>query len=312
MTILTKTLHTADRSALSPRAGTAFLQTVTTLFKLRIVALLLFAGMGGAFLAARGFPGFGALILMTLTGGSAAAGASALNEYLERNTDAAMRRTRTRPLVDGAIAHPGWVVPVALALIFLPSLAVLPFNPALTFWSLAGAVIYAGVYTIWLKPRSILNIVVGGLAGTCAVLSGGAAAAPSTNAQGWLQPGVIVLGLLVFLWTPAHFWSLAMMYREDYARVGVPMLPVRTSMRRSAWWVTLHVAATGFAAFAIGFATAAGWLYWLPVALLTGVLLWRSARLIAEPTPPRAQSLFLLLNAYLALVLLLLCLGGVL
>ncbi len=306
MTILTKTLHTANHSALSPRAGAAFLQTVMTLFKLRIVALLLFAGMGGAFLAARGFPGFGALTLMTLTGGLAAAGASALNEYLERHTDAAMRRTRKRPLVDGEIAHPGWVVPVALALVFLPSLAVLPSNPALTFWSLAGAVIYAGVYTLWLKPRSILNIVIGGAAGTCAVFSGGAAAGD------WNQAGVLVLGLLVFLWTPAHFWSLAMMYREDYARVGVPMLPVRTSMRRSAWWVTLHAAATGFAAFAIGIATAAGWLYWLPVALLTGALLWRSARLIAEPTPPRARSLFLLLNAYLAVVLFLICIEGVL
>jgi protoheme IX farnesyltransferase len=306
MTTLIKTLPNSKRAAPNPRARAAFLQTAMTLFKLRIVALLLFAGVGGAFLAARGFPGFAPLILMTLTGGAAAAGASALNEYLERATDAVMRRTRKRPLVMGALAHPGWVVPVALALIFLPALVILPVNPALTFWSLAGAAIYAGVYTIWLKPRSILNIVIGGLAGTCAVLSGGAAAGS------WSQSGVLILGALVFLWTPAHFWSLAMIYREDYARVGVPMLPARTSMRRSALWVTLHAAATGFAACAIGVATAAGWLYWLPVTLLTGALLWRCAWLIVEPTPPRARSLFLLLNIYLALVLVLICLASVL
>ncbi len=302
----TKTWVVGAGTVPTRRAQPSFLQTVTMLFKLRIVALLLFAGAGGAFLSAHGFPGFGPLVLMTLVGGGAAAGASALNEYFERNSDAAMRRTRQRPLVAGAIAHPGWIVPLALALILLPSLTILPANPALAFWSLAGAAIYAGLYTLWLKPRSILNIVIGGLAGTCAVFGGAA----SVSAQGWIEPSVIVLGLLVFVWTPAHFWSLAMMYREDYARVGVPMLPVRTSMPRSAQWVALHAGVTGFAAFGIGISTGAGWLYWLPVAALTGVLLWRSAQLMAHATPPRARALFLLLNSYLAVVLLLICLGG--
>ncbi|MBI4674934.1 MAG: protoheme IX farnesyltransferase [Chloroflexi bacterium] len=284
----------------------ACLNTFVALFKLRIVALLLFAGTAGAFLAARGFPGWQPLVLMTLTGGLAAMGASALNEYVERASDAQMRRTRKRPLINGAITRANWVPFVALAMIVAPALAVLPFNPALAFFSFAGALIYGGIYTLWLKPRTVLNIVIGGLAGTCAVLSGGAAAGH------WSEPGVVVLGLLVFLWTPAHFWSLAMMYREDYARVNVPMLPVRTSMRRSALWVTLHAAATGFAAFAIGIVIAASWLYGLPIVLLTGALLWRCARLIAEPTSARARSLFLTSNAYLALVLLLICLEGVL
>ena len=304
MTTSIETSPAAERFALGVRANATFFQTVTMLFKLRIVALLLFAGMGGAFLAARGWPGLAPLVLMTLTGGSAAAGASALNQYLERDTDAAMRRTRRRPLVVGAIIHPSWVLSIGLALVFLPPLVVLPFHPALAFWSLAGAVMYVGVYTIWLKPRSILNIVIGGLAGTCAVFSGGAAVG------NWNQPAVIVLGLLVFLWTPAHFWSLAMMYREDYARVGMPMLPVRTSMRRSALWVTLHAAATGFAACAIGVAAAVGWPYWLPVVLLTSGMLWRCARLTAEPTPARARSLFLWLNVYLTAVILLICVAG--
>lgn len=293
-------------------AGVAFLGTLTVLFKLRIVALLLFAGAGGAFLAADGWPGVGPLIAMTLTGGLAAAGASALNQYLERVKDAAMRRTRGRPLVTGAIAHSRWVPMVSLALIFLPSLAVLPFNPPLTVFSLAGAAIYVGVYTLWLKPRSVTNIVIGGLAGTCAVLGGGAAAGPSTGAQGWADPGVIVLGLLVFLWTPLHFWSLAMMCREDYARAGVPMLPARASLRHSALWVTLHAVAAGFATLALGAEALLGWLYLLPAALATAHLLWRCARLAAFPTTDRARSLFLTSNVYLAIVLLMICIDTIL
>lgn len=251
----------------------ARLRSLAVLFKVRIVGLLLAAGAGGAFLAAGGWPGVRPLALMTLTGGLAAMGASALNQHLEQREDAAMRRTRRRPLVTGAFARPGWVPVAGLALIFAPSLTVLPFNPALAFFSIGGAVIYAGVYTLWLKPRTVTNIVIGGAAGTCAVLSGGAAVGPAAGApglalsrvlstveglskglalsrvlsaveglangfglshvlstveglaNGWAEPGVIVLGLLVFLWTPMHFWSLALLYREDYARAGVPMLP---------------------------------------------------------------------------------------
>jgi heme o synthase len=281
-------------------------ETLAALFKVRIVALLLFAGTGGAFLAAGGWPGFGPLIAMTLTGGLAAMGASALNQYLEQAKDAAMHRTRRRPLVNGSITRPGWVPVVALAMIVVPSLAALPFNPALSFWSVAGAITYVGVYTVWLKPRSVLNIVIGGFAGTCAVLSGSAAAGH------WAQPGAIVLGLLVFLWTPAHFWSLAIMCREDYARVNVPMLPVRTSVRESAAWVTLHAVAVGVAALALGADVSRGWLYLIPVALATGDLLVRCVRLMLEPTSPRARSLFLASNTYLAIVLLMICLTAIL
>jgi len=280
----------------------AYLHAFIALFKLRIVALLLFAGMGGAFLAADGWPGGAPLALMTLTGGLAAMGASALNEYLERDTDARMRRTRQRPLVNGAIRRSDWVPVVALGLIGLPSLAVLPFNPALTFFSLGGAFIYVGIYTLWLKPRTVWNIVIGGLAGTCAVLSGGAAAG------NWLSPGVIGLGLLVFLWTPTHFWSLALMYRDDYARVGVPMLPVRRSPRQSALWVTLHAVATGCATLGLGIVAPLGWLYWLPGAGITGLLLWRCLRLVVDPAPERARSLFLTSNTFLATLLVLICL----
>ena len=311
---MTTSIETRPAEILAPRPtpaanAAALIGMLAVLFKVRIVALLLLAGTGGAFLAAGGWPGFGPLALMTLTGGVAAMGASALNQYLEQSEDAAMLRTRRRPLVTGAISRPAWIPAVALAMIFLPSLAVLPLNPALTVFSIGGAMIYAGVYTVWLKPRTVLNIVVGGLAGTCAVLCGGAAV--DSAAQGWAHPGVITLGLLVFLWTPTHFWSLAIMCREDYARVGVPMLPARVSLRQSAFWVTVHALATGFAALALGAAPGLGWLYLLPVTLLTADLVRRCALLMREPTPARARSLFLASNTYLAFVLLMICLDTI-
>jgi protoheme IX farnesyltransferase len=302
---MTTSLETPARHAPAPSLR-ELLSTAMVLFKVRIVLLLLFAGAGGAFIAAGGWPGFTPLLMLTLTGGLAAMGASALNQYYEQDSDAAMKRTRRRPLVSGEVAHPRWIPAAALALILIPSLTMYPFNPPLAVWSLAGAVIYAGVYTVWLKPRTVLNIVLGGLAGTCAVLCGGAAVGQ------WAHPGVVTLGLLVFLWTPMHFWSLAIMYRDDYARVNIPMLPVRTSLRSSAGWVTLHAVGTGLAALALGALPTLGLLYTVPVALLTLDLLRRCVRLIQEPTSARARSLFLASNWYLIGVLLMICVAAVL
>ena len=304
---MTTSLETASTPAVTTYSTrlAALFHAAMVLFKIRIVGLLLFAGAGGAFIVAGGWPGWGPLLWMTLTGGLAAMGASAINEYLERATDATMRRTKRRPLVTGAIDRPKWILPVALAMIFVPSLTALPFNPALSVFSISGALIYAGVYTVWLKPRTVLNIVIGGLAGTCAVLCGGAAAGQ------WAHPGVITLGLLVFLWTPTHFWSLAIMCREDYAKVKVPMLPAVASLRDSAFWVLAHGIATGFAALALGVVPGLGWLYLVPVALLTLDLWRRCAQLIADPTTARARAHFLASNTYLAAILLMICIDMV-
>ncbi len=282
------------------------LQLLVVLFKLRIVVLLLLAAVGGAFLGAQGWPGIRSLLLLLVTGGMAASGASALNQYLERESDKKMGRTRKRPLPAGLIQFPSWVLAVGVALVLLPVLATLPFNPALAFFLLLGAVIYVAVYTIWLKPRSVLNIVIGGAAGSAAVLSGGAVVG------GWQNPGVLMLALLLFVWTPTHFWSLAMLYRDEYRRADMPMLPARTSMRQSAFWVLLHTAVTGLAAIALTAVSQLGWLYLLPVVGLTAVWLWRNVRLLLQPTPTRARSLFMLSNIYLMVILLLVCLTTVL
>jgi protoheme IX farnesyltransferase len=291
----------------SARSQGTLLQTLMVLFKIRIVFLLLFTAVAGAFLAAGGWPGAGTLTLLLITGGLAASGASALNEYLEQDRDALMLRTRQRrPLVNGAIERPGWVPYVAILMILVPSLMVLPFNPALTFFLLLGAIIYVGVYTLWLKPRSLLNIVIGGLAGSAAVLSGSAAAGA------WNDPGALVLALLVFLWTPTHFWSLAIVYRDDYERGGVPMLPTQTTSRWAALWVLVHALPTVFAALMLVGHPALGWLYFLPVALASLDLIARNLRLLSRPSAKRAFSLFKISNLYLGLVLLLICVNSVL
>ena len=173
-----------------------------SLFKLRVVSLLLFAAIGGAFLGAGGIPSWAALITLIATGTLAAGGASAINQYLERESDSHARRTRLRPLASGDIEHPWIVLAIAISMILVAVAAVFPSNPTMSFYLALGALIYVGVYTIWLKPRSVLNIVIGGAAGSCAVMTGGAAVGAAND------PGVIALAMLVFLWTPAHFWAL--------------------------------------------------------------------------------------------------------
>jgi protoheme IX farnesyltransferase len=275
------------------------------LFKVRVVMLLLFAAVGGAFLAAGGWPGAGNLGVLLLIGGPAAAGASAINQYLERELDARMERTWQRPLVAESIARPRWVPIAGTLMILVPSLLVLPSNPALSLFVLLGAAIYLGVYTIWLKPRTLLNIVVGGAGGSAAVLSGSAAAGT------WNEPGAIVLALLVFLWTPTHFWSLSIAYRDDYARGGFPMLPVQTTLGAASRWVLLHTGAAGLAALALATHPALGWLYLFPVGLAFMGLLVLNTRLMAQPCRTRALALFHASNLFLASVLLMICIDTV-
>jgi protoheme IX farnesyltransferase len=282
------------------------MDTFVVLFKLRVVFLLLVAATAGSFLAAEGWPGMNILLLTWITGGMAAAGASALNQYWERVSDASMIRTSDRPLVTGEIPNPRWVPFAGLLLILIPSLAVFSFNPALTFWLLAGAFIYVVIYTIWLKPRTLLNVVIGGLAGSAAVLSGSAAAGS------WNAPGAIVLALILFLWSPFHFWSLALLYRNDYAKADFPMLPARTSPRGAAAWIMIHTIPTGLAGLAMAALPFLGWSYLIPVLLITIDLFWRSIQLLQDPSPRNARKVFISSNIYLLVLLLAICIGSVL
>ncbi len=288
-----------------PAAKPSVFSTLMVLFKARVVSLLLFAAVGGAFVGAGSWPGLDVLGLTLITGWLAASGASALNQYWERKSDATMTRTRHRPLVNGDIANPRWVPWAATGMIVLSILVALPFSLALAFWLAAGAFIYVVIYTIWLKPRTTLNIVIGGAAGSAAVLAGAAAAGD------WTAPAALVMALLVFLWTPSHFWSLAIVYRNDYARSDTPMLPVKTSPKMAAFWVFVHTAATALAALMLAFDPALGLIYIIPVGLATIDMMVRNVRLLRVPSGKNARSLFIASNMYLTVVLVMACIDVV-
>ncbi len=280
-------------------------KTLSVLFKWRVVSLLLFSSVGGAFLAAEGWPGWANTGLVLLTGGLAASGSGALNQWWEKDKDTLMERTKLRPLANDTLSWAKWVPLVASLMIILPVALVYPFNAPLAFFLLLGAVIYVGIYTIWLKPRTLTNIVIGGAAGSAAVLSGSAAVG------NWADPGAIVLALLIFLWTPAHFWSLAIMYREDYMRGDVPMLPTKTTPRAAGWWVMLHTIATAIAALMLWGHPNLGWIYLVPVAIATVDLVRRNINLINDPVREKALALFLSSNIYLAIIVLAACIDVV-
>ncbi len=292
------------RSSVAPErrsAGSQTLKSVAVLIKLRVIWLLLFSAVGGAFLAAEGWPGARAMPWLTICGSLVSAGASILNQYLERSSDALMVRTRQRPLVTGVFSGGPWVPIVGSLLIAAPVAAAAFAIPALAVMMLVGAFVYIVVYTLWLKPRTPLNIVIGGAAGSAAVLSGSAAAGQ------WNAPGAVVLALIVFLWTPTHFWSLAIMYRDDYRQSNIPMLPARAAPRVAAGWVMLHIGATALGALLLATLPRYGWLYTVPIGAATGVLLWQGVWLIIQPGPQRARAVFKTSNLYLASVLLLTC-----
>ncbi len=273
------------------------LSALIQLFKLRSVGLLVLASLGGALLASGGRLAIQHLILLVVTGTLSSAGASAINQYLEREQDTRMRRTRGRLLTTQSSAHAHIVLGLSTGMIVLAFGIALAVNPWLALFVALGALIYVGVYTMWLKPRTILNIVIGGAAGSCTVLSGSAAAGD------WSHPTAVALALLVFVWTPVHFWSLAQAHRDDYASAGIPMLPIVTNARATARWIVLHAAATAIAALLLSVDPKLGWLYLAPVGIATLWLAQHSARLMRQPQA-HAIHLFKCSNIYLGLVLL--------
>ncbi len=274
------------------------LRSIVVLFKLRVVILLVLSSLGGALLASDGTISSTNLGLLLFTGILSSSGASAINQYLERSSDALMRRTLNRPLANGLISKPEVILGVAISFILLAvGLAIYAGNTALAIFLALGAAIYIGIYTVWLKPRTLLNIVIGGAAGSCAVLSGSAAAG------NWSEPGALTLALLVFIWTPTHFWSLAMAFRDDYSRAGVPMLPTVVSDQATAWWIALHTGATALIALLLAVHPQLGMLYLVPILIGTIWIILHSIRLITHPDQKQAFKVFKISNLYLGLVL---------
>ena len=201
-------------------AGTTKL--VFDLFKLRIgFAIALTAAAGVAVTPGAAGGGTVAAIVLAVLVASAAAGA--FNQYVEADLDRAMARTRARAFVTGRLERgPKWLVLIVALVVAATAAAAWLANPWAALYTFLGAFFYGVVYTVWLKRRTAMNIVIGGLAGSFAVLAGAAAVSPSAA----LGPLPLAFAWILFLWTPPHFWSLAIACRDDYERAGVPMLPV--------------------------------------------------------------------------------------
>ncbi len=235
-----------------PRVGTlALARDYVSLLKLRIVALLDATAIGVMFPAAHGHPRVAAVLAVLLGGTLAAGGAHAVNCWFDRDIDAEMSRTRTRPIPAGRI--PAWhALGIGIALNALAFAVLWTWaNLLAALLALAGTLIYVFVYTIWLKRATSQNIVIGGSAGAIPPLVGWAAV------TGRLDLTALALFAVIFFWTPPHFWALAQVIKADYARARIPMLPVvageRSAKRQSVAYAVLTLAVsvvpffTGFA-----------------------------------------------------------------
>ncbi|MBW3626281.1 MAG: heme o synthase [Actinobacteria bacterium] len=279
----------------SPALGSK-LGAYVALTKPRIIELLLVTTLPTMVVAQGGLPSVW-LMVATLVGGAlAAGGANALNMVIDRDIDKVMHRTRNRPLVTGAISP-------TEALVFALTLEVAAFALLWARVNLLSAVLavsatafYVIVYTLWLKRTSTNNIVIGGAAGAVPVLVGWAAVQDAIG----LPP--LVLFAVIFVWTPPHFWALAVRYRDDYAAADVPMLPAVASMHTTAVRILAYTLLLW--ALTLVFAPVAdmGLLYLAAAVVLGGVFTWLSVRLLRDPSPDRAMRLFTWSITYITLL----------
>jgi len=268
------------------------------LMKLRIDALLLLVAAAG-YVATSGPQvdpiRFG---LLMASGLLAAAGASATNHYLDRDLDSLMRRTQARPLPQHRIDPPAHALEFGVAFLAL-GLGIAGFGiNALTAAMIGlGYAVYIGVYTLGLKRSHVSNIVIGGFAGSCPALAGSAAAANAIS-----LPAALI-ALLVFLWTPGHFWALAYRNRDDYRRAGLPMLPAVRDERTSAWAIGASTAIAAAASIAFVFTSAFDMVYLVVASLAGAILLGLTAKFIWTPNAETAWAGYKFSGVYLALVL---------
>ena len=290
----------------SRRQHDTFLQVVQSYYQLtkpRIIPLLLITTAGSMWIAAKGEVDPWLLIITMIGGTLAAASAQTINCIYDRDIDYDMERTRHRPIPSGKIQPRD-------ALIFAIALAVLSFtlltvfaNLLAAFLAFSGIIFYILVYTHWLKRHSTQNIVIGGAAGAIPALVGWAAVTGTLSWSAWL------IFAIVFLWTPPHFWALALMISDDYAKVGIPMLPVvagnEATVRQIWFYTVITVTVTILLFYPLH---TSGIVYAVVALTLGGVFVHKSWLLLQNPEDKTiARELFLYSISYMML----LCLGMV-
>jgi len=281
--------HVARRTLATARA-------FVLLTKPRVIELLLVTTVPAMILADGGFPSVGLVAAVLVGGALAAGGANTVNCWIERDRDHLMRRTRDRPLPSGDIEPRS-------ALVFGLVLEAVAFG---VLWAAAnllaaalavGAMLfYVFVYTIWLKPRTPQNIVIGGAAGAVPALVGWAAVTGSLAAPAW------VLFAIVFLWTPPHFWALAIRYHDDYSNAGFPMLPVVRGIVAATRQISLYAVVVVASSFALPLVTTMSPIYPVVAGLMGAMFIVGAEQLRRDPTAERAIRLFTFSNTYLAVL----------
>ena len=273
------------------------MRAILNLFKLRIGVAIAVAAAAGLVVEGGARPGLLQSLVLVFAVLVASAAAGAFNQYVERDLDRSMARTRGRPFVTGALKHgPAWLWLIGAMTAAAVMAAWLATNFIAGMHVFLGAFTYGVVYTVWLKRRTWWNIVVGGLAGSFAVLAGAAAVSPTPG------PEALALAVVLFLWTPPHFWSLAIACLDDYAAAGVPMLPVVVGNARASRAI-LAGAALLVAASLVPAAFGLGRLY-LAAALAGGVFfLLKCFALARRPGRETARAAFLASLAQLGAVL---------
>ena len=266
------------------------------LTKPRIIELLLITTVPTMVLADKGWPSWG-LVIVTLVGGTlAAGGANAINMVVDRDIDRLMERTKTRPLVTGLITPKG-------AMIFALSLEIAAFgvlwagaNLLSAVLALSATLFYVFIYTLWLKRTSRQNIVIGGAAGAVPVLVGWAAV---QNSLGW-EP--FLLFMAIFLWTPPHFWALAIRHADDYRAASVPMLPSVASLDETVRHMVGYTVVLAVTTIALGPVASLGVIYLITAVLANLVFIVGAVRLGRAPTSAQSMRLFAYSISYVTLL----------
>jgi protoheme IX farnesyltransferase len=270
---------------------------ISNLLKLRIGVVMMLTALVAMVITPGPQPSALEILVLAFAVLISAGSAGAFNQYFEVDIDRRVPRTCNRPFVTGYFRRgPMWLGIILLLLVAGVGSAALVLNLPAAFYIFLGAFFYAIVYTVWLKRRSWTNIVIGGASGSFAVLAG--AAAVDTG----IGPIAIMLALVLFLWTPSHFWSLAIAKSKDYQKTGIPMLPVIIGNHRCAQVVlinTLMLVAISIMPFFYGM----GWIYLAAAAGGGGFFIYHNILMVLDPSPRVAMKSFFASLAQLVLLL---------
>jgi len=280
----------------TPGRNWALARDYFALTKPKVVSLIMFTAIVGMFLAVPGFPPAAALVWGTIGIALAASSAAAINHVLDARIDAEMSRTRSRPLPRGTVSE-AYALSFAFVLgagsMLILALLVNALTAVLTFFSLIG---YAVIYTVWLKRATPQNIVIGGAAGAAPPVLGW------TAVTGVIDSNALLLFLIIFAWTPPHFWALAIARRDEYAKVGIPMLPVTHGIaytKKFIWYYTVLLSVVTMLPFLSGMA---GWFYLAAALVLDGLFLRHAWQLRQSERAELPMRVFRFSINYLALL----------